>query len=153
MLTRAICGTNSLESLILIRLHDRSLSNSNFLRSPAFLVPLAHKLALKNRYKLCTIAQLTFLSFLAVCTEESPLRTVTGNRVPRHSAIRIQRRPAAASATSHSILRGATIRSYKATRLQDWTATGTPLERQCPNPIQVSDRSNPVPIAASVAIQ
>jgi len=27
-----------------------------------------HKVALKNRYKLCTIAQLTFLSFLAVCT-------------------------------------------------------------------------------------
>ena len=67
---------NSLEILILIRLHDRSLSNRNFLRSAAFLVPPAHKLALKNRYKLCTIAQLTFLSFCCAHCATSALRTV-----------------------------------------------------------------------------
>ena len=50
--------------MIWIRLHDRSLSNRNFLRVLGSLFQ-PRKLALTKRYKLCTIAQLTFLSFLA----------------------------------------------------------------------------------------
>ena len=60
--------------MILIRLHD-PLSNRNFLRSAAFLIPPAHKFALKGRYKLCTIALLTFLNFLTVHIVEDGLIT------------------------------------------------------------------------------